>query len=376
MRVLLALFLLVTPALAQDFVTTSARNAVIMDYATGQVLYGHRADEPVPPASMSKLMTAAVVLDAIERGEIAEDTLYDVSERAWRMGGSKMFVLVDTQIRVGDLLKGLIVQSGNDAALVLAENLGGSEEGFVRLMNEKAAEWGLKDSRFANPMGLDDPEQRMSVSDLARLTRCIWQRHPDHRALFSLPEFTWSEITQTNRNPLLATFEGAKGMKTGYTEEAGYSLVGLAERGAQTRIIVVAGHEDEAGRRREADRLMRIAFEEYDSRVFFEAGDVVAQAEVFAGRAEAVPLALDKTLGFTLHRKSLDGAKARVVYQGPIPAPIRKGQQVAVLKLTMPGEPEREYPLYTTEKVRGLSAVSKIGLGLTALLTPPPADEL
>lgn len=362
------------PSAAQDFVTTRAAHAIIMDHDTGQVLWGHRADEPMPPASMSKLMTVAVALDLIERGELSNDTPFTVSKRAWRTGGSKMFVLVDTQIRLEDLLKGIIVQSGNDAALVVAENIGGSEEGFVRLMNEKAAEWGLEESRFANPMGLDHPDQRMSARDLADLTRRIWSRYPDHRYLFSLPEFTWSKITQTNRNPLLATFDGALGMKTGYTDDAGYGVVGIAERDGRTRIVVAAGLDSAGARRREADRLMRVAFDDYDTRTFFTSGSVVGEAEVFAGRAETVPLALDKTIGFTLHRRSLDGAEARIVYQGPLPAPVREGQQVGVLKLTMPGEPEREYPLYTTEAVKGLSALSKIGLGMQALLTPPEPE--
>lgn len=363
-----------SPTWAQDFVRTPAPQAVIMDADTGEVLWGKAADEPMPPASMSKLMTAAVVLDLIDQGVIADDTPFEVSELAWRTGGSKMFVLVDTTIPVIDLLRGLIVQSGNDAAVVLAENVAGTQEGFVALMNAKAAEWGLDESSFANPTGLPDPGQRMSPRDLGTLTKLIWDRFPEHRAIFSMPEFTWSDITQGNRNPLIGTFEGARGMKTGYTDESGYGVTGLAERGDERRIIVVNGLDSEPARRRAADRLMATAFDEYDTHTFASAGEVLADAEVFAGQAETVPLTIRSDLTFTLHHRSLDGAKARVEYDAPLPAPVREGDRVGVLHLTMPGEEDREYPVYAAEGVKGLSATAKIGLGFEKLLTPPEPE--
>ena len=370
-RALALLVLAPLPAAADDFVRTPAPRAVIMDADTGAVLWGKAADQPMPPASMSKLMTAAVVLDLIDQGVIADDTPFEVSERAWRTGGSKMFVLVDTTIPVIDLLRGLIVQSGNDAAVVLAENVAGGDEAFAKLMNAKAAEWGLTESRFANPTGLDDPEQRMSPRDLGKLTKLIWDRYPEHRDLFAMPAFTWSNIEQTNRNPLIGTFEGAQGMKTGYTEEAGYSLTGLAERGDERRIVVVAGLDSEAARRRAADRLMTTAFDEYDTHTLLRAGEVVGEAPVFAGTAESVPLTVRSDLTFTLHHRSLDGAEATLSYDAPLPAPVRAGERVGVMHLTMPGEETREYPVYAAADVPGLSAWSKIGLGLRKLLTPP-----
>ena len=376
MRQLAILLVALTPlsAAAQDFVQTPAPQAIIMDADTGVVLWGKAADEPMPPASMSKLMTAAVVLDLIDQGVIADDTPFEVSAKAWRTGGSKMFVLVDTTIPVIDLLRGLIVQSGNDAAIVLAENVAGTEEGFVRLMNAKAAEWGLDESSFANPTGLPDPDQRMSPRDLAALTKRIWDRYPEHRAIFSMPEFTWSKITQANRNPLIGTFEGARGMKTGHTDESGYGVTGLAERGNERRIIVVNGLDSDLERRRAADRLMTTAFDQYDTHTFAEAGAVVAEAEVFAGQAETVPLTIRSDLTFTLHHRSLDGAKARVEYDSPLPAPVREGDRVGVLHLTMPGEEDREYPVYAAADVKGLSATAKIGLGFRKLLTPPEPE--
>ena len=363
-----------SPAAADDFVRTTAPRAVIMDADTGTILWGKAADEPMPPASMSKLMTAAVVLDLIAQGVIADDTPFEVSEKAWRTGGSKMFVLVDTTIPVIDLLRGLIVQSGNDAAVVLAENVAGSEEGFARLMNAKAAEWGLADSTFANPMGLDDPGQRMSARDLAKLSKLIWDRFPEHRSLFAMLSFEWSGISQPNRNPLLATFEGTRGMKTGYTDDAGYGVTGLAERGDERRIIVVAGLDSDAARRRAADALMTTAFDAYDTHTFVEADAVVGEAEVFAGQAPSVPLAIRSELTFTLHHRSLDGAKAHIAYDAPLPAPVRAGDRVGVMHLTMPGEADREYPVYAAGDVPGLSAWSKIGLGFRRLMTPPEPD--
>ncbi|MBB4659478.1 serine hydrolase [Parvularcula dongshanensis] len=375
MRALLAaLVLLAGTAQAADAVSTRAREAIIVDYDTGNVLYGKAADEPMQPASMSKLMTVAIVLDLIEQGTITKDTPFEVSENAWRRGGSKMFVLVDTTITVENLLKGIIVDSGNDACVVVAENIAGSEDAFAKLMNVKAKEWGLEQSHFSNPTGLPDPEQLMSPHDLAKLTRRIWERYPDYHYIFGLQEFTWSKIKQTNRNPLLGMFDGALGMKTGHTEETGYGVVGLAERDGKKRILVLHGLESEAARRREADRMMTIAFTEYDTRTFFEPGDVVGEAEVFAGREETVPLMLEAEARFTLHRHSLDGAEATLVYQGPIPAPVKKGEEVGVLKLSMPDEPEREYPVYAAKSVKALSAWSKVGLGLQALLTPPEPD--
>ena len=374
MRWLLPLLLLMTPARADDFVSSRAAFGAIMDYESGDLLWAKRADEAMPPASMSKLMVVAVVLDLIERGTISPDTPFDVSEKAWRTGGSKMFVLVDTQITVENLLRGIVATSGNDACVVVAENVAGSTEGFVALMNAKAEEWGLAESRFANVTGLPDPQQRMSARDLAALAKRLWERHPDHRYLFSIREFTWSDIRQGNRNPLLSTFEGALGMKTGHTDESGYSLVGLAERDGRTRILVLQGLESEAARRREADRMMRVAFDEYHTHSFAAAGDVIAEAPVFAGRAATVPLTLGTDLRFTLHERSLDGAEASIEYPSPLPAPIKAGEQVGVLRLAMPGEPEREYPLYAKDGVKALGARAKIGLGLKRLLTPPDAE--
>jgi D-alanyl-D-alanine carboxypeptidase (penicillin-binding protein 5/6) len=286
-----------------------------------------------------------------------------------------MFVLVDTEITVENLLKGIIVQSGNDACIVVAENIAGSEEAFAELMNARAKAWGLDQSSFANPTGLPHPEQRMSMRDLAKLARHIWFEYPEYRYIFSLPEFTWSNITQANRNPLIGAMEGARGMKTGHTDEAGYGVVGLAEREGTARIAVVTGLQSETARRAAAIDLMDEAFDSFEEATFFEAGDLVGYADVFAGKEETVPLRIDQEVRFLLHKKTLRGAEAELAYEGPLRAPIKEGQQVAILSLSMPGEPTRDYPVYTAGEVKGLGFFKKVGLGLQQLLTPPESDE-
>ena len=362
-------------AQADDYLETRARQAIIVDYESGVTLFAKDADTPIMPASMSKLMTAAVVLDQIDRGQISLRSKFNVSEKAWRTGGSKMFVLVDTEIAVEDLLKGLLVHSGNDAAIVLAENISGSEEAFVDLMNRKAAEWGLEQSTFVNPTGLPDPDQLMSVRDLATLTSHIWREYRDYRYLFGIAEFEWSDILQKNRNPLLASFDGADGMKTGYTDDAGWGLVGTAERNGDRRIIVVAGLADERARGREADRMMSLAFSEYETRTFFDVGDIVGTADVFGGRSDTLPLRIDVPVRFTRHKRALDTAQAKVVYDGPLLAPIREGQQVAILEVTIRNEGTSQFPLYAAERVGGLGPLAKISLGLKVLFTPPDTAE-
>ncbi|WP_370339666.1 D-alanyl-D-alanine carboxypeptidase family protein [Parvularcula marina] len=356
-------------------VTTDATHAVIMDGDTGDILFSKGGNEPIPPASMSKLMTVAVVLDMIKRGELTPDTEFDVSAKAWRTGGSKMFVLVDTKIRVEDLLKGIITLSGNDAAVVVAENIAGDEASFAALMNQKAKEWGLKQSHFSNPHGMTDEGQRMSAADIAKLARHMWDEYPAYRYLYSIPEMTWSDITQANRNPLLAGFPGADGMKTGHTEEAGYGMVGSASKDGVRRVIVVTGLPSLQARARESVRMMEIAFNQYLTQTYYGPDDIVTELTVFGGKEELLPVKLGAAMTFTRHRKILEGAEARITYRDPIIAPVRTGEQVAVMRFTMPGEPVREYPLYAAATVEEKGVFAKMGMGLKILFTPPAESE-
>ncbi len=375
--VLLIILAALLPARAQDSLfKTKADFAIIMDYETGLVLYEKRAREAMAPASMTKLMTAAIVFEQLKQGKITLDTEFAVSEKAWRTGGSKMFVLVDTTISVENLLQGIIVQSGNDACIVVAENIGGSVEGFLDIMNAKALEWGMTQSHFENPNGLPHPDHKMSAYDLAILTRKIIQDYPEHFALFSQPEFAWSKITQSNRNPLLKSFEGADGMKTGHTEASGFGVVGTATRGQQRRIMVINGLESYNARTREANRVMRLSFDEFDARQYLSPTDIVGEAEIFMGRADSVGLEIRNNVKFTKHRKVLNGIQAHIVYEAPLRAPVTKGDQIAVLRITMPGETAKEYPLYATDNVAEIGFMGKIKIGLAALLTPPREEDI
>lgn len=366
------------PAFAQPnaaaAVSTPADYAVIMDYRTGDVLFEKNGRTPTAPASMSKLMTVAIVFERLKNGSLNLSDPFKVSEKAWRKTGSKMWVRVDTEIALENLLRGVIVQSGNDACIVIAENIAGSEEAFAELMNQKAREWGLKDSTFANATGWPDPKQKMSMRDLATLARKIIHDYPEYYALYSEREFTWEKIRQANRNPLLETFDGADGLKTGHTEESGYGLVGSALKDGERRIIVVNGLSSTRERSTESARMMRIAFNDFTTKNFFKPGDIVAEAEVFKGKSKTVPLIIDESVDLIIHRAVMNNARATVVYEGPVAAPIREKQQIGYLKIEAPSGPNREYPLYAGRAVSEKGFFGKVGLAAKRLLAKPPSQ--
>ena len=370
--------MIATPALAQPPLNTPAEYAVIMDYRTGEILFEKNARVPTAPASMSKLMTIAIVFEQLKNGSLKLTDEFEVSEKAWReREGSSMFVLVNTKIPVLDLLRGVIVQSGNDACIVLAENISGSETAFVELMNRKAHEWGLNDSTFENPHGKPGPNHKMSMRDLALLSRRIISEYGEYYALFAEKEFTWEKIRQSNRNPILDVVDGADGLKTGHTEESGYGLVGSAVQNGERRIIVVNGLGSNRERTTESARLLRLAFSDFNTKTFYEPGDIVGEAMVFKGREKTVPLIAHEPVKLILHRSLMDGAKATVVYQGPVPAPIKENQQIGYLRLEAPNGPTREYALYAGKSVGETGIWGKIGLAAQKLLAKPdstPAD--
>lgn len=355
--------------------TTPAQYAVIMDFRTGEILFEKNARVPTSPSSMSKLMTVAIVFERLKEGSLSLNDKFDVSEKAWRKGGSKMWVRVDTQIAVKDLLRGVIIQSGNDASIVLAENISGSEEAFAELMNRKAREWGLNDSSFANATGWPDEKQKMSMRDLALLTRKIIHEYGAYYALFAEREFTWEKIRQPNRNPLLDAFDGADGLKTGHTEDAGYGLVGSAIRDGERRIIVVNGLTSEKQRSTEAARLIRVAFNDFATKTLYEPGDVVGDAQIFKGRAKTAPLIVKEPVRLIVHRSMLDKTKASIVYEGPVAAPIRADQQIGYLQVEVDGGEAKEYPLYAGRAVKELGVLGKIGLAAKTLLAKPEPQE-
>ena len=354
-------------------VATPAPYAVIMDFETGAVLFEKDADTPVGPSSMSKLMTVAIVFEKLKNGELKLTDEFSVSEKAWReKEGSSMWVRVDTKIPVIDLLRGIIVQSGNDACIVVAENIAGTEAAFADLMTKKAREWGLKNSKFVNSTGLPDENQKMSTRDLAILARKIIQDYPEQYKLFAEREFTWEKIRQPNRNPLLASFKGADGLKTGHTEENGFGLVGSAVVNGERRIIVVNGLPSDKDRAIESERLMRVAFNDFTKRTLYKSGDIAGDALVFAGKAPTVPLVTKEDIAMILHRSNAQSVAAKIVYEGPVEAPIAEGQQIGYLRISVADGDAREFPLFAGKSVKAIGPLGRIALGVRHLIGGPP----
>ncbi|MBV9198273.1 MAG: D-alanyl-D-alanine carboxypeptidase [Alphaproteobacteria bacterium] len=324
---------------------TQAKHAFIIEVETGTVLLDKSADERMPPASMSKIMTAYVVFDMLKQGRAKLEDELPVSERAWRLQGSKMFVPIGGRITIDDLLKGVIIQSGNDACLVLAEGLAGSEEAFVELMNQKAKEIGLQDSHFANVDGLPSPDHWMTARDLATLSMRTIKDFPEYYHYYGQMDYEFNNIKQGNRNPLLYKGVGADGLKTGHTEEAGYSLTASVKREDRRIILVLGGLPSMKARAQESERLIDWAFREFNDYKLFAAGDRVEDVEVWLGSEPKVPLTVAKDLVVTLPRKSRKDMKVTIDYDRPVPAPVRKGQALGKLVVTAPDVPPTEVPL-------------------------------
>jgi D-alanyl-D-alanine carboxypeptidase (penicillin-binding protein 5/6) len=359
-RALLAAVLLVLSWPAAAF-ETAARAAILMDYRTGDTLFEKNADEAIPPASMSKLMTAYMVFARLKEGSLTLADTLPVSEKAWRTGGSKMFVKVGDRVSVDDLLHGVIVQSGNDACIVLAEALAGSEQAFADRMTHRAAEIGLTNSVFRNATGLPDPEHRMSVRDLAILAAMIIREFPDYYHLYSEREFTYAGIRQYNRNPLLQDgVAGVDGMKTGYTEEAGYGLVVSAERDGRRLILVVAGLENARQREGEAERLLEYGFRDFLEYRLFAAGEPVVEPQVWLGAEPSVALVPEELVAITLSRPARDDLQVKLRYQEPLAAPVRAGDPLGEIEITAPGHETRSVPLVAREDVAEAGVVGRI----------------
>ncbi len=365
---LLVLAMIVGPAAAQpragDSATSAgARHAVIMDGATGAILSCDDCETPIPPASMSKLMTMLIVAEKLKAGEINENTTYSVSEYAWRNGamsdGSHMFLELNSRVRVGDLIRGLIIVSANDACIVLAEGIAGSEAAFVAQMNRRAGELGLRSARFRNVTGLPDPEHVISTADLARLARHLINEFPEIYRLYAERSFTYNNRTQENRNPLLGAYAGADGVKTGHTNESGYGLIGSAMADGQRRIIAFNGARSMAERKSEAERLMRAAFLDYEMVTLAAPNAPIAEADVFLGSRRTAPLVSPNGIVVGVPHAVRAGLTAYVEYQGPLRAPIEQGQEVATLVVEGPGFARRTYPLVSARRIGGANWFAK-----------------
>jgi D-alanyl-D-alanine carboxypeptidase (penicillin-binding protein 5/6) len=353
-----------------------APTAILIEASSGSVLFEKNADEPRAPSSMMKLMTAEVVFHAIQQGEVKLTDEYPVSENAWRRGGapaggSTMFAILHSRIAVDDLLHGAIIQSGNDACIVLAEGIAGSERAFADKMTKRARELGLTQSTFANSNGLPDPGNKMTVRELAKLARYIIQTYPEFYKLFNEREFTWNKIRQSNRNPLLGSLEGADGLKTGYTKEGGYGMVGSAVQNGIRLIVVVNGLDDSEDRASEAKKMLEWGFRNFEARTLFAAQQPVGYAKVFGGDSRSVKLASPEPIKVMVQKNGNDKLIARVVYNGPVRAPIEPGQRIGLVKVWRGGNLAVEAPVYAAESVgtgstmrRAIDGVSELVIGM------------
>jgi len=357
------------------FPETSARQLIIADVASGAILLEKNPDERMPPSSMSKIMTAYVVFEALRRGDLRlEDTL-PVSERAWRMQGSKMFVPLGERVKVEDLLRGMIIQSGNDACIVLAEGLAGSEEGFAERMNETARRIGLVASKFRNSSGWPDPEHYMTARDLLTLSARLVADFPEFYRYYGEREFAFGRemgsnrtITQPNRNPLLQRMPGADGIKTGHTESAGYGLLGSAIRENRRVILVANGWPTMRARAEESERLLEWAFREFGAYTLFKAGQPIEEAPVWMGRLDKVNLVAAQDVVVTIPRRLRAQLAARASFDGPVAAPIRRGQPMGTLTITVPDRPAASFALVAGDDVEKLGFGGRVAAGLSHLV--------
>ena len=352
------------PAMAQESAfKTQAPHAVIMDAATGEILFEKDARAPMAPASMTKIMTAHMVFDALKNGTITLDTEFRVSEEAWRRGGfasgsSTMGLKVKSSVRVEDLLRGIIIQSGNDACIAIAEGIAGSETAFADQMTAQAREMGLESATFRNATGWPHPEHRISAVDLAELSKQTIEQHPEFYSIYGERSFTWNGITQGNRNPLLGKFTGADGIKTGSTEASGYGLVGSAIRGDERRIIVVNGLGSKSERSNVSLRLMGAAFDQFKVYNLYTKGDVIGAVDVFMGKVDTVEVKIDDDVIAGIYRGDRSKVSSQMTYK-TVTAPIKAGDHIADMVVSIPGRADKSIPLHAVNDVKAKSALGK-----------------
>lgn len=354
-------------------IETKARNAILMDYDTGQYLYVKDHEKMVPPASMSKLMTVYMIFEKLKDGSLSLDDTFTVSERAWKLGGaasggSTMFLKIGEKVRVEDILKGILIQSGNDACIVAAENLAGSEDDFAEMMNKKAKKIGLNNSSFANSSGLPHPDQKMSVEDLAKLSQLIIRDFPEFYHIFSEKYYTHNNITQGNRNPLLYSMSNADGLKTGHTEEAGFCLTASATKGDRRLIEVMTGLSSNKERSEEAERLMEWGFREFGNYELLTKDQVIAEVPVVFGSEKEVKLIVPETLKRTLKKSHASKIKMTAVYEKPVKAPVAAGDKLGEVKIELDGREMINVPLVADRNVEKLGFFGRIGQNLKYLL--------
>ena len=363
----LALILALSPARA---IETKARAAIVVDYDTGLVLMEKNADTPLPPASMSKLMTIYMVFEALKDGRLRMDEKLPVSKRAMAQGGSSMFLNTRDRVSVEDLIRGVVVLSGNDATVVLAEALAGSEAEFARAMTRRARALGMTNSTFANSNGMPDPQQRMSARDLATLAAALIRDFPEYYSYFGETEFAFDGRTPANtrnRNPLLRLGIGADGLKTGYTDEAGYGLVGSAARNGRRVIVMINGLDSAIDRAREGEMLINWAFRQFVEKKILDAGQRFGSAEVWLGEEPSVELETAEDLVHLLPAAAANRLSAEISLIEPIAAPVKKGQRLGTLRIDIPEMESVEVPLLASKSVAPAGTVARLKLSATLL---------
>jgi len=353
-------------------IDTSAEYAFVTDFGSGKVLMERNPDALMKPASMAKIMTVYIAFQRIAEGSLSLDDTFLISTKAWRKGGSKTFIEVGKQVAVRDLLYGIVVQSGNDAAIAVAEGISGTEDGFAEEMNYVAKRLGMTNTTFRNSTGWPDPEQFTTARDLNILATAMIRdfpldTYPELYSMFAEKDFTYNGIKQGNRNPLVYGTQGADGLKTGHTEESGYGLVGSAIRDGQRVIMVLNGLESMKQRSSESRRLMDLMFREFKLYRFFDAGEPVDQANIWLGKAPKLDLVLEDPLHLVLSRTDRRRMKMSVQWNDPVPAPIKAGQSIGTLVLELPEE-KLVYPLVAASDVAQLGLFDRVGEALKYLI--------
>jgi D-alanyl-D-alanine carboxypeptidase (penicillin-binding protein 5/6) len=348
------------PAAAVPPPAIAAKSYLLLDVLSGQTLVAQNADEPREPASLTKLMTAYLVFGALRDRQLVPSQMVTVSEKAWRAEGSRMFIDPKKAVSVDELLRGEIVQSGNDAAIALAEAVAGSEEAFVARMNREAARLGMKNTRFVNATGLPSPQQASTASDLARVATAIIRDFPEYYTLYSLKEYRYNNITQPNRNRLLWTDPFVDGIKTGFTDAAGYCLIASAKRGPRRLLSVVLGAGSDAARTSESQKLLNYGFQFYDTVQLYQNGQAVSTLRVWKGTDNSVPAGFVADQYVTLPKGQAQKLKLTMEAVEPLVAPVTRGQPVGAVKVTLEGKPVGEYPLVALADVAPASLFGRL----------------
>mgnify|MGYP001329353630 FL=1 len=357
--------------------STTAKTALVVDNTTGEVLLSKDIDRPIPPASMSKLMTLWMVFESLDEGKIELDDTFRVSKKAWKKGGSKMFLREGEYVTIKNLIKGVIIQSGNDACIVLAEGIAGTEANFAELMTIRAKEIGLRSSNFTNSTGWPDPEHKMSSKDLVTLANKIREKYPSYYTIFDDLEFTWDNISQKNRNPLLFMNLGADGLKTGYTEEAGYGLIASVKQNKRRVTFVITGLNSVEQRAREAKGITTWAFKKFKLKTYFKKNSIILEAPVWRGKKESVKISATNDIQTLLASDAKEGTEIQIVLKEPLVAPLKKGQKInghLVIKTTPLVDPGLEkkqliFPIEVGEDLERGGLANKLTTNLNSLKT-------